>query len=383
MRGYILSIQFNSGRKTFGRTALAFFCGVLLISLPLSAQFDCTFSSSTSISTYSTIIGQSGNGSFSFSPASIWDNASGPILISPSFSFNGTPVTTCNFSSNGYLWFGTGANPATNATASNVLGLADIGAGNIGVIAAFARDLGEHPSLLAAPVPLTGGFGRRIVQYRYGGVVPNRYTVIEFAGFFPQLTGSGCTGGSLPDNHRVDFQIKLYENNVAGLNPNRIEIIHRDQTPFCNDSPYSFQVGVRGIAPTEFICRQQNGGDLTSTSSSPGTSNSDQIVFNAGDHVAEQGATFIFDQTGVALTVSPATPSICNGESVVLTASGGANYVWSPAGGLSTTTGATVTASPTTATTYTVSADLGNCTASKTVTVNVTDFGVLSIEHIK
>jgi hypothetical protein len=377
MRGYILSIQFNSGRKTFGRTALAFFCGVLLISLPLSAQFDCTFSSSTSTSTYSTIIGQSGNGSFA---TTLWDAFSGsPIFISPSFSFNGTPVTTCSFSSNGYLWFGTGANPATNATASNVLGLADIGLGNIGVIAAFATDLTQHTSISATPVPISN----RLVQYRPGGVTPNRYTIIEFAGFIPKITGSGCTVGSLPNNHRVDFQIKLYENNVAGLHPNRIEIIHRYQTPFCNDSPYSFQVGVRGITPSEFICRQQNGGNLTSTSSNPGTLNTDQIVFNAGDHVAEQGTTFIFDQTGVALAVSPATPSICNGESVVLTASGGANYVWSPAGGLSTTTGATVTASPTTTSTYTVSADLGNCTASKTVTVNVTDFGVLSIEHIK
>jgi hypothetical protein len=380
MRVNSSQIQFSLLRKMAVRVKLAlFFALSLLTCVPLSAQFDCTFSASTSTSTYSTIIGQSGSGSFSFSPASIWDNASGPILISPSFSFNGTPVTTCSFSSNGYLWFGTGLNPATNATASNVLGLADIGAGNMGVIAAFATDLAQHSSISATPVPISN----RLVQYRFGGVIPNRYTIIEFAGFIPKITGSGCTGGSLPNNHRVDFQIKLYENNVSGLHPNRIEIIHRDQTPFCNDSPYSFQVGVRGITPSEFICRQQNGGNLTSISSSPGTSNADQIVFNAGDHVSQQGATFIFDQTGVALAVTPASPTICSGGSVNLTASGGANYIWSPGNGLSATTGATVTASPTSTATYTVSADLGNCTASKTVTVNVTDFGNLSIEHLK
>jgi hypothetical protein len=46
-------------------------------------------------------------------------------------------------------------------------------------------------------------------------------------------------------------------------------------------------------------------------------------------------------------------------------------YAWSPATGLSATTGASVTANPTTTQTYTVGATAGGCTASNTVTVTV------------
>lgn len=75
---------------------------------------------------------------------------------------------------------------------------------------------------------------------------------------------------------------------------------------------------------------------------------------------------------GGSISVSPAAPTICSGQSVNLTASGGVSYTWSPATGLSATTGATVTANPTTTTTYTIQGVLGNgCVAGTTVTVTV------------
>ncbi|HYG50364.1 MAG TPA: PKD domain-containing protein [Flavobacteriales bacterium] len=78
---------------------------------------------------------------------------------------------------------------------------------------------------------------------------------------------------------------------------------------------------------------------------------------------------------GGALTVSvtPSAPSICAGGSVALTASatGAISYTWSPATGLSSTSGATVTASPAVTTTYTVTASTGTCTGTATVTVTV------------
>lgn len=54
-------------------------------------------------------------------------------------------------------------------------------------------------------------------------------------------------------------------------------------------------------------------------------------------------------------SISPAVAPICGvGGSVELTASGGVSYLWSPGTGLSSTNTATVTASPTVNTTYTV-----------------------------
>lgn len=65
--------------------------------------------------------------------------------------------------------------------------------------------------------------------------------------------------------------------------------------------------------------------------------------------------------------------TICNGESTTLSASGATSYSWTPAIGLSATTGTPITANPNVTTTYTVTGtDANNCsnTASLTVTVN-------------
>lgn len=65
--------------------------------------------------------------------------------------------------------------------------------------------------------------------------------------------------------------------------------------------------------------------------------------------------------------------NICEGNSIVMNATGAASYVWSPATGLSCTSCANPTASPTNTTTYTVTGTAANgCsnTANKTITVN-------------
>jgi hypothetical protein len=72
--------------------------------------------------------------------------------------------------------------------------------------------------------------------------------------------------------------------------------------------------------------------------------------------------------------------TICTGGAgVLLTATGGLNYTWSPAAGLSDVTGPSVTANPTTTTTYTVtgiSAAGCSSTATVVITVNTTPSAV-------
>ena len=73
-----------------------------------------------------------------------------------------------------------------------------------------------------------------------------------------------------------------------------------------------------------------------------------------------------------AVVVTASSPSITAGGSTTLTASGASAYSWSPATGLSSTTGATVTAKPTGTTTFTVTGTGANgCTSVSTVTVTV------------
>lgn len=77
--------------------------------------------------------------------------------------------------------------------------------------------------------------------------------------------------------------------------------------------------------------------------------------------------------SGPSLVITSASATICNGNSTTLTASGGNTYSWSPATGLSATTGTSVVASPSSTTTYTVtSKNATGCQSVGTVTVTVT-----------
>ena len=106
-----------------------------------------------------------------------------------------------------------------------------------------------------------------------------------------------------------------------------------------------------------------------SVNASPSATTTYTVTGTSGACSSSQTVTVTV--TPLALTVSPDV-SICNGGSTVLTASGATNYSWSPSTGLSSTTGASVTANPSTTTTYTVSGTSGSCTSSLPVTVTVT-----------
>lgn len=66
----------------------------------------------------------------------------------------------------------------------------------------------------------------------------------------------------------------------------------------------------------------------------------------------------------------------CVGTPVTITAQGGTTYSWSPGTGLSSTTGNSVQATPTTTTTYTVTAFIGSCTSTDQMVVQITPMPV-------
>ncbi len=80
------------------------------------------------------------------------------------------------------------------------------------------------------------------------------------------------------------------------------------------------------------------------------------------------------------VTVNPIASSICSGDNVLLTSSGGSSYIWSPSNSLSSSTGNTVTATPTLNVTYTVvGTSVVGCTDQTTVTVDVLPLPVINI----
>jgi gliding motility-associated-like protein len=73
---------------------------------------------------------------------------------------------------------------------------------------------------------------------------------------------------------------------------------------------------------------------------------------------------------------------MCEGESVDITASGATSYSWTPATGLSSTSGNMVTASPLVTTTYTVTGTANNCPDDETITITVNPNPVVDFEAI-
>lgn len=71
------------------------------------------------------------------------------------------------------------------------------------------------------------------------------------------------------------------------------------------------------------------------------------------------------------VTVTPLTTTVCAGVTTTLTAAGANAYTWSPATGLSATTGTSVDATPLVTTTYTVTGDNNGCTATATADINI------------
>lgn len=83
--------------------------------------------------------------------------------------------------------------------------------------------------------------------------------------------------------------------------------------------------------------------------------------------------------TSPTVVVSSAT--LCTGSSATLTASGATSYTWTPATSLNTNVGATVVASPTTNTSYTVTGASAACTATAVATVTVLPLPVITINQ--
>jgi len=81
--------------------------------------------------------------------------------------------------------------------------------------------------------------------------------------------------------------------------------------------------------------------------------------------------------SSVVVGVNSAT--LCTGNSATLTAGGAATYSWTPAIGLSATSGGSVTANPTTTTIYTVTGSAGTCSATATSTVTVNPLPVITV----
>jgi len=78
-------------------------------------------------------------------------------------------------------------------------------------------------------------------------------------------------------------------------------------------------------------------------------------------------------------TISVNQATFCAGSQATLTATGAANYTWTPITGLSAINGSTVSAAPGATTVYTITGSFGICTSTQTTTVTVNTPPVVAV----
>jgi gliding motility-associated-like protein len=101
-----------------------------------------------------------------------------------------------------------------------------------------------------------------------------------------------------------------------------------------------------------------------------------------GDNAGCTGTTTIpvGISSGLSLTLASSSATTCPGQPVTLTAGGAINYTWSPSSTLSSANGATVIATPSVATTYSVIGDNGaGCTGTANITVSMGGGAAVSV----
>ncbi len=118
----------------------------------------------------------------------------------------------------------------------------------------------------------------------------------------------------------------------------------------------------------------------TSVSANPSNNTTYTVVGTDAHGCIDSAQSTITIISSPTVTVTPAHDTICDGLSTNLTASGASFYLWSPAAGLSATSGNTVTASPSSSIYYKVVGSSGNgCRDSAYAHIIVNPKPVISI----
>lgn len=153
----------------------------------------------------------------------------------------------------------------------------------------------------------------------------------------------------------------------------------------------SISVNSATICPTQQATLTANGGGpytwspatgLSSTSggsvtASPPSTTVYTVTSTSGGFTATATATVTVNASP---TISVNNSTICQGASANLLANGAIGYTWTPSAGLSSTTGANVTASPTVTTTYTITGISANgCTNTATSVIGVNSAPVVTL----
>ncbi len=129
------------------------------------------------------------------------------------------------------------------------------------------------------------------------------------------------------------------------------------------------QVTLSGTGASSY---QWSGGVNNATPFVPSSSPSNYLVTGLDSITGCRNLDSVTIYINPSIEVSASNFAICAGDSVILSATGGLNYVWSPSASLNSPIGSSVTAIPQTTTTYTsIGSDTSGCLTTDSITIFV------------
>ena len=302
-----------------------------------------TPSSAVICSEGSATLSASGAASYIWAPASTLTSSIGATVTA-------TPTVTVT-----YTVTGTDANSCVNTSTATVS--VNPVPGAPAVISPIAYCLDASASALTATgtsllwyTTATGGVGSSTA------IVPVT-TVLDTITYYVSQTVGGCEGP------RDSISVDIKPLPVISIAPSSATICAGKDTTLSASGGVSYSwlpvTGLTGVTS----------GTVTAH---PTTTTTYTVTGTGTDGCTDTASQLVTVNPLPVITVTPASPTICDGSSTPLDASGAVTYTWARATGLSGTTGTIVTAGPTVTTTYTVTGvDGNNCVNSATVVVTV------------
>lgn len=203
------------------------------------------------------------------------------------------------------------------------------------------------------------------------GVIADTVTVSPTITSFPNLPNDSCLHGPMGSVTGIKYHQGTTFTIYPNINPSVVAVAYSSGTSGNNNVLAGHARYGRG--KIAFL------GD--SSPCDDGTGNPNSTLSNSytadenGSHRKLLVNTTIWLATGdsastagtLSITASSGTTTICKGQSITLTASGGSNYLWSPGG----STSASITVSPTTSATYSVSGTVNGASQTSTIAITV------------
>ena len=271
-----------------------------------------------------------------------------------------------------YQWKRSGViiNGATSATYTiNNVSTADTGSytvdiigGNCGTITSQAAVLTvlQAPTIQLAPSASICS-GQSVTITAGGG---GTYSWSNGLGSNASITVSPATNTTYTVTVTNASNCTATASTTVTVNANPIAAITPATVTICNGQSATLTASGGGT-----YAWSNSGGSNAAATFSPTSTTTYTVTVTGANNCTATASRLVTVNANPTAGISPATATICNGQSATLTASGGTSYAWSNSGG----SNAQATFSPSTSTTYTVTVTDGNnctATASRLVTVN-------------